>query len=178
TKNEPFTPIKLGTQLTLSAREKNSTKVYYYNTELLSHQTGNPSILTLKRPSFIQNTSRRNFFRCEVSLLFYYQFEENSYRGRVINLSASGLYGIIETNPLLNPGGILPLEIMVPPFEEPLSVEGRVIRINQTDKAESAGIALQFHHPTEKLQNQLTKYLFQRQRELIREGRIKIGRIE
>ena len=96
----------------------------------------------------------------------------------MINLSASGLYGIIETNPLLNPGGILPLEIMIPLFEEAISLEGKVIRIDKTNKAESAGIALQFEHPTEKLQNQLTKYLFQRQRELIREGRIKIGRIE
>jgi c-di-GMP-binding flagellar brake protein YcgR len=176
--NEPFAPIKLGTQLTLSAREKKSTKIYYYNTELLNHQPGNPSLLTLKRPSFIQNTSRRNFFRCEVSLLFYYKFEEDYYRGRIINLSASGLYGIIETNHLLNPGGILPLEIIIPIFEEPLIAEGKVIRINKTDKAESSGIALHFYHPTEKLQNQLTKYLFQRQRELIQEGRIKIGRIE
>jgi c-di-GMP-binding flagellar brake protein YcgR len=177
-RNQYFTPIKIGTCLTLSTREKNSTKIYYYTTELLEHHEGNPSILTLKRPTFIQNTSRRNFFRCDVDLIFYYWLEENCYRGQVINLSASGLYGIIETNRQLNPGGILPLKILLPSLEEPLSIEAKIIRIVKTDKSGYSGIALHYHNPTEKIQTLFTKYLFQRQRELIQEGRIKIGQIK
>jgi c-di-GMP-binding flagellar brake protein YcgR len=176
--DEKFNPIKPGTLLTLSAREKHSTKIYYYTAELLEHHDGNPSILILRRPAFIQNTTRRNFFRCEVNFLFYYWLKEDCYRGRVMNLSASGLYGIIETNRHLNPGGLLQLEIMLPILDEPLNVEARIIRFDKTYQLGHSGIALHYHNPTEKIQNLITKYLFQRQRELIQEGRIKIGRIQ
>jgi c-di-GMP-binding flagellar brake protein YcgR len=175
-KEKPISFIKAGTILTLSAREKKSTRVYYYTAELLEHQQQNPSLLILKRPAFIENISRRTYFRCDVNLLFYYWFETTYYRGRVSNLSASGLFGIIETNSQLNQGEILPLEIILPISDEALNVKGKIIRIVKTDRAESSGIALHYYQPTEKLQNQITKYLFQRQRELIQEGRIKIGR--
>jgi c-di-GMP-binding flagellar brake protein YcgR len=176
---EKFIPIKAGTFLTLSAREKKSTHVYYYTVELVEHHEGNPSLIVVKRPSFVQNTTRRNFFRCEVNLLFYYWLEKKCYRGRVINLSASGLYGIIEANNHhLKPGILLPLEIVLPIFEAPLTVEAKIVRINKTDQTSHFGIALTYRNPTEQIQNQITKYLFQRQRELIQEGRIKIGRIQ
>jgi c-di-GMP-binding flagellar brake protein YcgR len=176
--DEPFTPIKIGTLLTLSARERDSVKVYYYTTELLEHQPQNLSLIIVKRPSFVQNMSRRNFFRCDVDLLFYYWLEETCYRGRAVNLSASGLFGIIDTNPELDTDNIIPLEIMLPTGDEALAVEGKIIRIVKTDQPETSGIAFHYHNPTEKLQNQITKYLFQRQRELIQEGRIKIGRLQ
>jgi c-di-GMP-binding flagellar brake protein YcgR len=180
TEDDPFTPVPVGTKIVLSVREKKTTQIYYYTAELLEHCVGNPSLLVVRRPSPIQFSSRRNFFRCEVDFYFYYRNEEEYYRGQAVNLSASGLYGIINCNPHLSPGGLIQLEI--PLFSlndsgEPLTVEARIIRIEQTDRPDQSAIAVHFHNPPEKAQNLITKYLFQRQRELIQKGMIKIGRI-
>lgn len=175
--NEPFVSIPSGTGMILCVKEKNTTQIYYYSSRLVEHKNANPALLVVERPSFAHAASRRNFFRCEVDFPFYYWVEDQKYKGLACNLSASGLYGIIQYNPQLQPKMVLQLELRVPLIPSSLSCEARIIRINPAEKPDLRGIALHFENPNEKLQNELTKYLFQRQRELIKKGMIKIGRI-
>lgn len=178
TDSPAFTPIKAGTGLAISVREKNTNQVYFYTSELIEHQTGNPSLLIIRRPPLIQTLSRRNFFRCDVDFQFYCEVEAVKYKGKAVNLSASGLYGIIHKELPLKPGDILPLELFLPTLSEPLAVEAKIIRFQKIEGDNNWGLALHFTNPEEKFQNIITKYLFQRQRELIKKGRIKIGTIQ
>ncbi|HYH04462.1 MAG TPA: PilZ domain-containing protein [Bacillota bacterium] len=178
TDSETFSPIKTGTGLAVSAQEKNTTQVYFYTSEFIEHQPGNPSLLIIRRPSLIQTISRRNFFRCDVDFQFYYAVEDRKYRGQVENLSASGLYGVIKDSTQLKPGVILPLELNLPTLTEPLTVEAKIIRVQKVEGEDKWGLALHFNNPGEKFQNVIIKYLFQRQRELIKKGLIKIGTIQ
>jgi c-di-GMP-binding flagellar brake protein YcgR len=175
--NDPFVSIPSGTGMILCVKERNTTQIYYYSSRLVKQINGNPALLVVERPSFAQVASRRNFFRCDVDFPFYYWVEERKYKGWASNLSASGMYGIIPYDPQLKPEMILRLEIPVPLLPASLSCEARIIRLSPAEKLDQRGVALHFENPNEKLQNELTKYLFQRQRELIQKGMIKIGRI-
>jgi c-di-GMP-binding flagellar brake protein YcgR len=175
--NDSAVSIPVGTGMILCVREKNTTQIYYYSSRLIEHKSGNPDLLVMERPSFAQYASRRNFFRCDVDFPFYYWIEKQQYKGLTCNLSASGMYGIIQYDPQLKPEMILQLEIPIPLIPAPLGCEARIIRLSPAENPDQRGVALHFENPDEKLQNELTKYLFQRQRELIKKGMIKIGRI-
>lgn len=154
---------------------------YYFNAAVIAYQPGNPSLpptLIISWPEQIATLSRRKFFRCDVELPFYYQdhrYQEHS--GRVINLSASGLLAVVGHNPQLGINMVFNCRFEMPTLTEPLEFEGKIIRLDKTENPSEQGIALNFEDITEKFQNEVIKYLFQRQRELINERQMKAGQV-
>lgn len=176
--NANQTPVKPGIILLLKVREKSTAQVYYYSSKLIEYRPGNPVLLVIKRPPLSQTLSRRNFFRCEVDFPFSFWVNKQEVKGQVKNLSASGLYGTFEVKLNLKLGMILPIEFKLPTYEEPISLEAKIVRSHKTDQKGVWGIALHFHNQQEKIENIIIKYLFQRQRELIQSGQIKVAQIE
>jgi c-di-GMP-binding flagellar brake protein YcgR len=175
--NHPFMPIPSETGMILCAKKKNTPDIYFYTTRLLEHKNTIPAVLVVERPALIQASSRRTFFRCDVELPFYFWVDEQKFKGQASNISAGGMYGFIPHEPHLKPGMILRLEIQIPQSVEPLIFEARIIRFHRAEKPDQRGVALEFFNPNVKLQNELVKYIFLRQRELIQKGKIKVGRI-
>lgn len=176
---ETYPLLQPGIGLVISAREKNSMQVYYYTSTLTEFKNGNPAQLFLLRPPLIQTLSRRNFFRCDVDFPFsYWRDEAEKVEGKVVNLSASGLYGHGPHQPAFRVGMELTLEFTLPNQTQPSLIDAKLIRIQKTDNRDERGMAFHFSHPEEKLQNEIIKYLFFRQRELIQKGLIKIGTIQ
>lgn len=169
--------IQPGTKLIVVGRHETDLQNYYFTAEVLAFHQGEPNSITISTPVPMQTKSRRRFFRCDVDLFFIYQDQNGTeHRGRIINLSASGLFAIVKNHPYIKPSQQLNCQLHLPTLAEPLRFEGKIIRIEPTEKEEEKGIALNFENATERLQNEITKYLFQRQRELIKLGHIKAGR--
>ena len=169
--------IPPGTKLVVIGRHDTDSQNYYFTAEVLTFHQGDPATLTISMPIPMQTSSRRRFFRCDVDLFFIYQDDtEMEYRGRIINLSASGLFAIVKNHPSLRISQILTCQLHLPTSVEPLRFEGKIIRIETVENDDEIGIALDFVNVSEKIQNEITKYLFQRQRELIKMGHIKAGR--
>jgi len=170
--------IPPGTKLVVIGRHDADLKNYYFTAEILAFHQGDPATITISMPVTMQTTSRRRFFRCDVDLFFIYQDDtETEYRGRIVNLSASGLFAIVKDNPSLKLHQIITCQLHLPTSVEPIRFEGKVIRVESTENDDEKGIALDFVNISEKIKNEITKYLFQRQRELIKMGHIKAGRI-
>lgn len=174
--DEIISPIKPKTKLIVISHA--TPQNYFFMADVLEYIPGNPPSLIISKPVTVQSTSRRNFFRCDVELPLLYQDKSGELKpGKVINLSASGLYAIIEHNHILKTGKIISCEMILPIFVEPLRFDGKITRLEKTENKYNQGIGISFLSTNEKFQNHIIKYLFQRQRELIKSGHIKVGRI-
>lgn len=173
--------VPIAAQTKLSVYLGHVTQSYFFNALVISYQPGNrpsPPVLTITWPEQIETLSRRKFFRCDVELPFHY--EDHQYlnqAGRVINLSASGLLAVISHDPHLEINMILNCKFQLPTLTDFLKFEGKIIRLDKVENPSEQGIALNFEAVSEKFQNEVIKYLFFRQRELINERQIKAGHV-
>ncbi|HOJ78839.1 MAG TPA: PilZ domain-containing protein [Bacillota bacterium] len=167
--------IQPGTDLVVICKE--SSENYYFISEIIEIIPGTPPKLILNKPKQIKTYSRRNFFRCDVDLtLIYWDDSKIEKVGKVINLSASGLYAIVPYDRSLKKSALLHCQINLPTLTEPIFFDAKVIRFERTESETNQGVALSFEGINEKIENDIIKYLFQRQRELIQLGHIKVGR--
>jgi len=167
-------PVKAGLKIMITCHI--SPRNYYFNSKVMRSKA-NPPSLVITRPAVIQAVSRRSFFRCEVELTLTYLSKKDEPKiGIVFNLSASGLFAHIKQDHLLKVGAVIEGEITLPTQPETLNFKAKVTRLEKIDN-EAQGVALSFQTIDEKFENVIIKYLFQRQRELIKLGHIKAGKI-
>ncbi|MGE5583436.1 MAG: flagellar brake protein [Bacillota bacterium] len=166
-----FNNLAPDTKVTLICRNDTEENDYVLATQFIKTEPGQP-LLVIEKPADIKFTVGRRFFRCEVNLPFDGFLKKDKFKGQVINLSANGLYAIINPTLQMEPGSILTCRMLLPTSNEPLLFVGKVIRIVRKENFQ--GVGLSFEHATKILQDQITKYLFQRQRALINLGQIKI----
>lgn len=175
--DEIINQLKSGTEVTLVCQHNNGIEKQYFTGQVIQNSISERGLLILNRPNKIQiNSSRRNFFRCDVELPFTYYLLEHEYQGKILNLSGCGLYGIIPPNSVLRPSMLIKGDFILPTLAQPLEFEGRVIRLEWLDHGLRQGVAFNFENITESWQNKIIKYLFLRQRELIRQRNIKVYR--
>ena len=165
--------IKTGAEIALICHYQNEPTSYFFTTQVLSEPSDESFFLEVSRPTKIQIASRRNFFRCNVNLPFNYSHDEQEIPGKVTNLSACGLFAVVKPDENLRLGLVIHAQMLLPTIPQPLKLEGKIVRMESLDKGARQGIAINFENNTENLQNKITKYLFQRQRELINHGQIK-----
>lgn len=171
-------PIHPGIKLSVSVYSAQKSDTCYFISEILDYRQEDPSSLTISMPEPVRTISRRKFFRCDVDLPFsYLDREKNEQKGTVTNLSACGLKVIVFSDKRLKPLQYLDCAITLPTIPDPLKFTAKIVRIEPAEKDFQKALALNFENITEKFQNDITKYLFQRQRELIQLGHIKVGRI-
>jgi c-di-GMP-binding flagellar brake protein YcgR len=163
--------IKPGTTITLICKNDSESHDYVFTTKFINAASEQP-LLIISKPAELEFGIGRHFFRCEVNLPFHYFDKNGKCKGEVTNLSANGLYAIINPEIHLEPGSVLTCQIVLPNTSEPLLFVAKVVRI--TKKENFQGIGLNFQNINKNLQDQITKFLFQRQRALINLGQIRI----
>lgn len=163
--------IKPGTRIMVICRYERDYHDYVFTTKLIKIEAEHP-LLLISKPAELGFNIGRNFFRCEVKLPFLCFNKKEKYIGEITNLSANGLYAILKPDFQIEPGATLTCQIVLPNSNEPLLFVAKVVRVVKNQN--SQGIGLNFPHITKNIQDQITKYLFQRQRALINLGQIRI----
>lgn len=153
--------IKTGTKLSLICRNEKSEDDYVFLTQLIKNEQ---PILVVTRPSETHASTRRRYFRCDVKLPFSY-FSESELKGEVTNLSASGLYAMIQPDQQLKVNMDITCQITLPTSPKPVLFVAKIARMQK--KGDLQGIGLHFQYSSEDLQSQITKYLFNHQRQMI-----------
>ncbi len=166
--------LKEGTTVNLICRGE-SKNVFCFGTEFIELKPGELPILIVTRPQKIENASRRNFFRCEVRLPFTYFQRNKEYKGDAINLSAGGLFAVIDVEPSIKTGSRLACKLFLPKTKDPIMFVGNVVGIRHINNID--GIALSFQNLGKDQQTQIVKYLFEQQRIILIQKRITSNRI-
>jgi c-di-GMP-binding flagellar brake protein YcgR len=161
--------LKEGASVTLTCRGE-SKNVFCFVTEFVELKPSELPILIVVRPQKIDNASRRNFFRCEVRLQFSYFLRNKEYKGEVVNLSAGGVFAVIDVDPSIIVGSRLACKLNLPKTKDSIMFVGRVVGIRKIDNAQ--GIALSFQNLTKEQQTQIVKYLFDQQRVMLVQKRV------
>lgn len=159
--------IKQGTELTLIYEHHTSreTEIQKFISYYMTSNPVDPKQITIAKPQPVRSKSYRQFFRCDVSLPFQYFHQQFKYIGTISNLSASGLYAVIPSNPELQPGMTLPIQFTLPTVNGHFSLVGEVIRI-QILNSNHYGMALNFLNASDNIQAEIVQYLFKRQHEM------------
>lgn len=178
--HEIFNMVPLQTTVGLTCFNTKNNINYFFSATVLATSSDKPQTVTISIPSEIKPPSlstKRRYFRCDVNLSFIYRIPKypDQY-GRVIDLSANGLFAVVPYQPFLKKDVLLDCVLFLPNVTDPLNFISKIIRVKLTESPAELGIALNFDNISENPQNEITKYLFQRQRELIQTGRIKSGK--
>ncbi len=135
--------INKGSELTVwyltEEEEKRQFATYIIEQKLRDDQS-----LVLAKPVAIDYTSFRRYHRVDVDLPFRYFVGEKVYHGKVVNLSACGLFAIIEPQIIFKEGSILQFEFDLPKNSRPTHLSGRVIRDELIGNPIKQGIAIDF----------------------------------
>jgi c-di-GMP-binding flagellar brake protein YcgR len=159
-----------GSKITIVCRSDGDSHDYIFITEFIRVDLEQP-LLIINKPSKLEFSIGRNFFRCEVNLPFHWFESKGKCKGEVINLSASGLYAIINPDTNLTPGMVITCQIVVPNIL-PLIIVAKVMRV--VKKENFQGVALNFQFIDQNIQDHIMKYLFQKQRALLNVGQIRV----
>jgi c-di-GMP-binding flagellar brake protein YcgR len=170
---ETLFQLSAGTNVNLTCRGE-AKNVFNFITEFVELKPGELPIIIVIRPTKIESASRRNFFRCEVKLQFSYYMKNKDYRGEVINLSAGGLFAVVEVDSSIIVGTRLACKLFLPKTKAPIMFVGRVVDIRKFESA--AGLALSFQNLTKDQQTQVVKYLFDQQRVMLVQKRVNPAR--
>ncbi len=159
-----------GTEMTLLRQEEREQQAFIAYVKVLDIGFEGVPVIICTKPGEIIPTSRRRFFRCEVDLPFSYQGKDIEGRGRVINLSLSGLYGLVKPGKKIKVGMPLTVKISMPGVPVPFSLQGQVVRLRELKKAKKLGIAIDFRNISTVIQDEINRYIFKKQREFIDKG--------
>ena len=164
--------LKPGTKMNIVYRNENEQRDYIFSSRFIETKMELP-VLIINRPPENQFQIGRKFFRCDVKLPFSYFLSHKELHGEVLNLSASGLLAQVEkSSNTFELETVLTCQIILPTAPKPILLVGKITRIE--GKGQYQEIALSFEYTSKELQDQITKYLFTRQRALINLGHIKL----
>ena len=162
-----------GNRAVLICKVPNQTHDYVFATRFINCKLL-PPILIVSKPNAANFWKGRRFFRCDVNQVSISYFKNNKeYKdNEVLNLSSSGLFTLLDHEHQFNPGAELTCRIFLPTQPNPFLFVGKVIRTQ--DHPSKQGVALQFQSPSPVLQSQITKYLYNCQQSLVRQGKLKL----
>ncbi len=167
--------IQPGTKIFIILRNNQEQNDYVFSAEFIKAESGVP-LLFIKKPADLELKIGRHFFRCEVNLPLSGFLSQEKFRGEVKNLSMNGLYALVNPNLHIEPGQHITCQMNFPTAKEAVLFVAKVVRVIK--KEGSQGIGLSFQHLSKNIQDQITKYLFDRQRSLINLGQIRIVKAE
>jgi len=155
--------IRLPAGLEINIMQEATQETYAAMVQILETRPGEPPLLITTRPQMVRKVSRRRFFRVDVDL----PFATGDVSGRVVNLSGSGILALVPAG-TVKEGALIEFRMELPNLLSPLPIQGKVARLKEVSG--KAQIALQFTRLTERIRDEIIKYVTVRQRELLQLG--------
>ncbi len=162
--------IQPGVKMVLYFKKPNRSNDYVFFAKFIRFEP-EKSCLIIERKD--QITLGRKYFRCDVQLPFSC-FSTYEIIGEALNLSISGLYADIRFDEKILIGTILNCKLTLPTESKPIKFTGKVTRLHKHEPRLGVGIKF-FSIGTESL-NQINRYLFKRQQELIIQKKFRVVR--
>lgn len=151
----------------LILRQDDEQRISYAATvTVVETRPGTLPLLIVTKPTDYEVVPRRRFFRCPVRL----PVQIGEVQGEATNLSGSGVLVVLPAQSEWKPGVEVNLALSLPGEREPLILNGRVVRVRNLPGGSRQAVAFDFVHLRERTQDTIIRYLFIRQRELIRQG--------
>jgi c-di-GMP-binding flagellar brake protein YcgR len=150
--------ISKGSELTICYQTEDGEK-RKFGTYVIEQKLREDQTLVLAKPMAIDYTSFRRYHRVDVDLPFRYFANGKVLTGKVVNLSACGLFAIIEPQIIMNVGSILKFEFDLPRNNRPTQLMGRIIRDELIGNPIKQGIAVDYDHIDKYDQAELMVYV-------------------
>jgi len=132
-----------GTELTVGFQDYEGEK-HQFGTYVIEKKTDDNEPLILANPIEVDYTSFRRFIRADVTLPFRYTLNNRSGEGKVVNLSGCGLFAVVDLNSAFKAGEIINFEFEIPEKSKPMSLSGRIVRVEIVGNPVMHGIAIDF----------------------------------
>lgn len=156
-------PIQEGQELTLRRLEESLNQAYVTNVFVIENRPGKIPLLICSKPREIGKTSMRRFTRFRADLPFCYtRAGEEPITGRLVDISLSGINGVIAAEQPVKEGTLLAVTVYLP-GESELSMTGEVVRLYQIPENGKIGLAVDIREISSTMMEVLKNYLFQRQ---------------
>jgi c-di-GMP-binding flagellar brake protein YcgR len=137
--------LNRGTELTICYQTEEGEKKRF-GTYVIEQKLREDQPLVLAKPVAIDYTSFRRYHRVDVDIPFRYFVADKAYNGKAVNLSACGLFAIIEPQIIMKEGSILQFEFDLPGNNRPTHLSGCIIRDESIGNPIKQGIAIDFLH--------------------------------
>lgn len=158
--------FKPGTKLYLLLPDKGNR--HFFSVNILELIPGTQPQLVVSKPEHADIAELRRFFRCDVHLAVKMSAKGHQVTGWIKNLSASGLLAIVKSLPVRS-DNVVDCEFQIPTINAPYIIKGIVVRMEPTLENQQL-LGISFLDITDKQQNEIIRYLFQRQRELLQKN--------
>lgn len=164
-------PIRIGENLKVFFRQQESTYAFY--TKVIERKLGKISFLVVEHPKKYFSASRREYIRLPASLKVHAKFageNEEIKEGVTIDISGGGAL-ILLPGTSFNSGQNFNVIIEIP---EKMSIvaKGKIIRVIDESKTlkGSSKLAVYFEEIKEGHRDHIIRFIFERQRELLKKG--------
>ena len=153
--------------------------IYHYYSEVIGESGRRVKLLEISEPLFIRREQRRGFVR--VPILLDVQYAPNHgdngevqwESGVAVDISGGGTCIFLADPPSwLKCGETLKLVLPIGPDGGPFKVSAEIVRIEESDGPEQPGVSvgLSFIGITDREETAIVRFVFDRQRELIRKA--------
>jgi c-di-GMP-binding flagellar brake protein YcgR len=161
----PDGPLNLqpGTEMTLWRYKGAAT--YVTIVTVVEQCPGDPPLLVTTSPSKTRELVKRGYFRVQAEI----PFKTGHLRGKVKNISGSGILATVPPGSL-SVGRTYPVDIELPGSKGPTTARARVVRVVSGKEEDLVG--MHFDSIDEKVREAIIRYIFGRQRELLRLGEL------
>ncbi|MGM0652397.1 MAG: flagellar brake protein [Bacillota bacterium] len=154
-------------ELTLRRIEQQKQEAYVTNVFVIDVRQDKMPLLVCSKPTKIDRTSLRRFTRFDVNLPLSYKIEKDdeTFSGRVNDLSLSGCYALVNPDPRLKVDAKLDLYVTIPGEDSTLNLKARAIRVDESDEngKDLFGLALDYEELSDTERETLYYYIFQLQ---------------
>lgn len=163
-------PLHIGHNLKIYFTDKDMS--FAFVTSVAGRNWQNIPLLVIKKPKKIVKIQRRNFMRLRINLkvkLRTADLDGDFNSGETIDISGGGL--LISTAEPVQKGQIFEIELMLPERKS-IFCRARVVRILEAavKPGDKNKVALEYCEISENQRDKIIKFIFTKQRELIRKG--------
>ncbi|MDY6827492.1 MAG: flagellar brake protein [Bacillota bacterium] len=161
--NNAPVPIEEGQELTLRRFEELLNQAYVTNVFVIENRPAKIPLLICSKPREIGKTSMRRFSRFSAELSCHFAGAgEKSVTGQILDISLSGISGVMVSEPRLKEGSLLAVTVHLP-GETELSMTGELVRCYKVPDKGKIGFAIDIKEISSTMLEVLKNYLFQRQ---------------
>lgn len=167
-KDNPLSQINPGVNIVVFFRRPTRSNDYVFLAKFIQFNPEESSLVIERKDKIFLG---RKYFRCDVRLPFSYTYVREI-PGEVFDLSVSGLFAEIEPDERIRVGSTLTCKIVLPSESKPVFFTGKITWLKKVET--KYGIGVTFLKINDEYLNQINKYLFKRQQDLIMQKKFRV----